>query len=86
MGLVSIYSAMGEIEAQVIKSLLESMGIPAMLSSETYGRLAIPVFGGCGLTEVQVLVNEIDVEEAKEIISDTRIEPDMMEEDEFYGE
>lgn len=65
-GLVAVYIAQGEIEANVIKSHLESEGIPVMLQYESAGR----VFGLTvdGLGEIRILVTQEFVEEAKDII------------------
>jgi len=61
-----VYIAQGEIEANVIKSHLESEGIPVMLQYESAGR----VFGLTvdGLGEIRILVTQEFVEEAKDII------------------
>lgn len=52
--LVTIYTTMGLLQAEVIKGKLESAGIPVLLSYESAG----PVFGitvdGLGEVEVQV--------------------------------
>jgi len=65
--LVEIYRAGGEVEAQVIRSLLESCGIKALLSGEAvrfvYG------FTLDGLAEVKIFVKQEDVKEALEIIT-----------------
>ncbi|MDP2916599.1 MAG: DUF2007 domain-containing protein, partial [Dehalococcoidia bacterium] len=56
----------GEMEAQVIKGLLESSGIPCLLKS-----LAAPsvhVFTVDGLGEVKILVKESMAEEARRLI------------------
>jgi hypothetical protein len=64
--LVVVYIAQGELEASVIKSHLESEGIPVILQYESAGR----VFGLTvdGLGEVRILVPQELAEEAKEII------------------
>ena len=65
--LVEVYRAAGELEAQVIKSLLESYGIHCFLKS-----LAAPsvhVFTVDGLGEVRVMVQESMTEKAIELIS-----------------
>lgn len=64
--LVEVYTAKGEIEAQVIKSLLESSGIPCLLKS-----LAAPsvhVLTGDGMGEVKVMVWESVAEKARKLI------------------
>jgi hypothetical protein len=86
MELVAVYTAIGEIEAEAIKCLLESMEIPAMISGESYGRLMIPNFGGGGIADVKVLVREEDAERAREIIEETRIEPYIPDEEDDEDE
>ena len=64
--LVEVYKAAGEAEAQIIKGLLESGGIPCLLKS-----LAAPsvhVFTVDGMGEVKVMVWESTAEEAKRLI------------------
>jgi hypothetical protein len=53
--LVVVYKAAGELEAQVIKSKLTSLGIPAILQNEALGTLGFTVDG---LGEFRVLVPE----------------------------
>ncbi len=52
--LVTVYAAQGMLTAEVIKSKLESAGIPALLAYESLG----PIYGltvdGLGLVRVQV--------------------------------
>ena len=64
--LVVVHIAQGELEASIIKSHLESEGIPVMLQYESVGR----VFGLTvdGLGEIRILVPQALVERAKEII------------------
>jgi hypothetical protein len=64
--LVVVHIAQGELEASVIKSHLESEGIPVMLQYESVGR----VFGLTvdGLGEIRILVPQALVERAKEVI------------------
>ena len=65
-GLVEVYKAAGEAEAQIIKGLLESNGIPCLLKS-----LAAPsvhVFTVDGMGEVKVMVRESTAGEAKSLI------------------
>ena len=63
---VSIYTAQGELQANIIKSHLESEGIPVLLKHESAG----PVFGLTvdGLGQVKVMVPQELAEEAKLII------------------
>lgn len=62
----------GEFEANVIKSHLESEGIPVLLKYESAGR----VFGLTvdGLGQVQILVPEELAEEAREIIEPQEVD------------
>ena len=63
--LIVIHSTPNEFEANVIKSHLESEGIPAMLECDTWGRLY-------GLTytigAIKILVPKEFAEEARQII------------------
>jgi len=64
--LVEVYNAAGEVEAQIIKGLLESNGIPCLLKS-----LAAPsvhVFAVSGMGEVKVMVWESTAEKARRLI------------------
>jgi len=64
--LVEVYKAAGEAEAQMIKGLLESKGIPCLLRS-----LAAPsvhVFSVGGMAEVKVLVWGSTAERARRLI------------------
>lgn len=66
--LVKVYTAAGQLEANVVKSRLESEGIPSMLrydsASNIYG-----IFVD-GLGQVDVLVPAEAEEHAREILSD----------------
>ena len=64
--LVEVYNAQGEMEAQVIRSILEGDGIESMWSGETI-RLthALTVDG---LAEVKILVREDEETRAREVI------------------
>jgi hypothetical protein len=64
--LIVIHIAQGELEANVMKSHLESEGIPVILQYESAGR----VFGLTvdGLGEVRILVPPELAEEARQII------------------
>ena len=63
---VVIHKVQGEINAHVIKSHLESEGIPVLLQYESLG----PIYGVTinGLGEVKILVPQDLAEEAKRII------------------
>lgn len=64
--MVEVYSARGELEAQVIKGLLESNGIPSLLKSNA--ALSTHVFTFNGLGEVRVMVWESMAEAARKLI------------------
>jgi len=64
--LVEVYRAAGEMEAQVIKGLLESYGIPCFLK----GDAARTIYGLTvdGLGEVKIMVRESMTEQARKLI------------------
>ncbi len=64
--LVEVYRSSNGIEAQVIKSLLASFGIPCLLKSNAAP--SVHVFTVDGLGQVKVMVQASRAEEAKEII------------------
>ena len=64
--MVEVYRASGEIEAQVIKGLLESYGIPCLLKSEAAH--SVHTFAVDGMGEVRVVVWEKVAEKAKGLI------------------
>ncbi|MBI3914125.1 MAG: DUF2007 domain-containing protein [Chloroflexi bacterium] len=64
--LVVVYRSNGPLAAEVVKSKLESAGIPAMLKYESAGRTFGLTIDGLG--EVSVLVRSEDEEEARELI------------------
>ncbi len=68
MKLVGVYRAVGEAEALIIKSLLESNGIPCLLKS--HAAPSVHVFTVDGMGEVKVMVNENRAEEAKGLIGE----------------
>ena len=61
-----VYKAKGELEAQVIKGLLESYGIHCLLQSHTAS--SVHTFAIDGLGEVRILVSEKAVDEARRLI------------------
>ncbi|HID61774.1 MAG TPA: DUF2007 domain-containing protein [Anaerolineae bacterium] len=67
-GLVTVHTASGLLPAQVIKTRLESAGIPALLDYESAG----VIFGITvdGLGEVRVMVPEALAEEAGALLSE----------------
>ena len=66
--LVEVYRATGEIEAQVIKGLLESFGIPCLLRSNAAQSVHMFVVDGMG--EVRVMVWESSADEARGLIEE----------------
>ena len=66
--IVGVYRAVGEAEAQIIKGLLESNGIPCLLKSNAAP--SVHVFAVDGLGEVEVMVKESRAEEAKRLIGE----------------
>ena len=64
--MVEVYRAAGEMEAQVIKGLLESYGIPCLFK----GDAARTIYGLTvdGLGEVRIMVQESMAEEARRLI------------------
>jgi hypothetical protein len=67
MSLVEVYRASGEAEAQLIKGLLESSGIPCLLKSNA--ALSVHAFVIDGMGEVKVMVDKSTAEEAKKLLS-----------------
>ncbi len=67
--LVEVYRATGEMEALVIKGLLESNGIPCFLKSNAAPSVHVLTVDGLG--EVAVMVSESMAEKAKELIGST---------------
>ena len=65
-GLVEVYRAAGELEAQVIKGLLESNGISCFLKS--HAAPSVHVLTVDGLGAVKVMVSEEAAEEARHLI------------------
>jgi hypothetical protein len=66
--LVEVYTAHGETEAQMIRSMLEGSGIDSMLRGET--TRITHGFTVDGLAEVKIIVREEDEERAKEVLDD----------------
>ena len=85
MKTVKVFSASSRIEAELIKSLLEHEGIPAMISAETYGQLLAGTFGPPMIGEVRVLVRQDHAERAKRIISEVSVDAEFPGKD-MYGE
>ncbi len=64
--MVEVYRAAGEIEAQVIRSLLEQYGIPCLLKSNAAP--SAHMFAIDGMGEVKIIVWDSIAEDAKELI------------------
>lgn len=67
---VEVYRARGEIEASIVKGLLESNDIPAFLKSNASP--SVHPFTVDGLGEYRVMVRKELAEKARELISDTQ--------------
>lgn len=65
-GLVEVYTARGEAEAQIIKGLLESNGIPCLLKSQAAP--SVHAFTVDGMGEVKVMVWDSVAEDARKLI------------------
>ena len=66
--LVEVYKAAGEIEAQVIKGLLESFGVPCLLKPNV--ALPSPYSPVMNIGEIKVFVWDTDAGKARELIKD----------------
>ncbi len=64
--LTEVYKATSDMEAQVIKGLLESYGIPCLLKSKVAPSVHMFAIGSMG--EVRVMVRDSMVEKARELI------------------
>jgi len=64
--LVEVYQARGEAEAQIIKGLLESYGVPCFLKSQAAP--SVHTFTVNGMGEVKVMVRESMAEKARRLI------------------
>lgn len=67
-GMVTVYVASGQLEAEIVRGRLESEGIPAMLRYESAGLVYGLTVDGLGKVEVQV--PSIFVPVAKKILAD----------------
>ena len=66
--LVEVYQSASELEAQAIKGLLESYGIPCLLKSNAAP--SVHMFAVDGMGEVRVMVWDSMLERARELIKD----------------
>ena len=64
--IVEVYQARGEMEAQVIKGLLESYGVPCFLKSTAAP--SVHTFTVNGMGEVKVMVRASMAEKARKLI------------------
>ena len=64
--LVKVYTAHGEMEAQVIRSLLESCDIPSLMQGNA--AMSMQPFVMDGMGEIKIMVAEPRAEEARKII------------------
>ena len=64
--LVEVYKSASEMEAQVIRGLLESYGIPCLLKSNAAP--SVHVFTVDGMGEVRVMVQDSMLARARELI------------------
>ena len=65
--MIEVYKANGELEAQTIKGMLDSYGIPSILRSNAAGSVHSFIFDGMGT--VRIMVPEAYAEEAEKIIN-----------------
>jgi hypothetical protein len=64
--IVAVYTARGEMHAQVIKGLLDANGIPSLLQSNAVG--SVYPFISDGMGEYKIMVAQAMAEEARRII------------------
>ncbi len=64
--MIEVYRAANEMEAQVIKSLLDSYGIPCLLKSNAAP--SVHMFTIDGMGEVKVMVWEREADRARKLI------------------
>ena len=64
--MIEVYKAKGELEAQVIKGMLESYGIPCLFQS--HAASSVHTFAIDGMGEVRILVPEDKADEAMRLI------------------
>ena len=65
-GLVEVYTATGEAEAQIIRGLLESQGIPSLLRSPAAP--SVHPFTVDGMGQVRIMVPRSMAEQAMKLI------------------
>ena len=74
--LVKVYAAQGQLRAAVIRSALESAGIPVMLQFESIGSTLGLTINGLG--RVDVLVPSEWEQEARDLLDAENTESDMV--------
>jgi hypothetical protein len=67
--LVTVYTAMGRLEAEVVRGRLQAENIPAMLAYESVGQTFGIIVDGLG--QVLVKVPRVFADEARAILSET---------------
>lgn len=75
--LVEVYSTYGELQAQVIRTRLESAGIRSIFKNDALGTLG---FTMDGLGEFKILVDERDEQAARELLEQADAEGDADQE------
>lgn len=65
--LMEVTSVQGPVEAEIIKSLLESSGIPCLLRGLVVQ--SVHAFSADGLGKISIMVSEENLETAKQIIA-----------------
>jgi hypothetical protein len=78
--MIEVYKANGELEAQTIKGMLDSYGIPSILRSNAAGSVHSFVFDGMGV--VRIMVPEAYAEEAEKIINSEYQSDSLKQQDE----
>jgi len=63
---IKVYTAHGEMEAQVIRGLLESCGIRSLMQGNA--ALSMQPFVMDGMGEIKIMVTEAQADEARKII------------------
>ncbi len=64
--LVKVYTAHGEMEAQVIKTMLETYGIKSLMQGNA--AVSVQPFVMDGMGEIKIMVVETQAEEARKLI------------------
>ena len=75
--LVTVYTAVGQPEAEIIRGRLQNEGIPAMLKYESLGAVYGLTIDGLGQVEIQVSSDR--AEEAKQILEGCATDQEQIE-------